>query len=153
MNKSIFIKLRSVIPAVRSVSGIGAVAILAVLVAMAIGSAQAAGIEQNQTIHSGDGGNSGILLAANDAHAAGEAKKDAKASDAKTAAEKKDTKAAPAPKKSYGPIGSIFNYLGSNLFVFLFLSLAIGYPLGKVAVKGVNLRATAGTLIWVSRYR
>jgi len=147
MNKSMFIKLRSVIPAVRSVSGIGAVAILAVLVVRSIGGAQAAGTEQNQTIHSGDGGNSGFLLAANDAHAAGEAKKDAKASDAKTAAEKKDTKAAPASKKSYGPIGSIFNYLGSNLFVFLFLSLAIGYPLGKVTVKGVNLGATAGTLI------
>jgi len=84
---------------------------------------------------------SGILLAANDAHAAGAAKKDAKASDAKAKAPAKKA------KKSYGPIGTIFAYLGSNLFVFLFLSLALGYPLGKVAVKGVNLGATAGTLI------
>ena len=44
-------------------------------------------------------------------------------------------------------MGTIFTYLGSNMFVFLFLSLALGYPLGRVTVKGVNLGATAGTLI------
>ena len=44
-------------------------------------------------------------------------------------------------------MGAIFTYLGSNMFVFLFLSLALGYPLGRVTVKGVNLGATAGTLI------
>ena len=42
---------------------------------------------------------------------------------------------------------AIFEYLGSNMFVFLFLSLALGYPLGRVTVKGGNLGATAGTLI------
>ena len=136
MNKSKFIKIRN---------GIGAVAILAILVVLAVGSAQAAGSEQNQAVQihcSGDtlGGNARILLAANDAHAAGAAKKDTKASSAKTAPAKE-------AKKSYGPVGTIFAYLGSNLFVFLFLSLALGYPLGKVAVKGVNLGATAGTLI------
>ena len=56
--------------------GIGAVAILAVLVALSFGSAQAAGIEEQSKIHSGSGSNSGILLAANDAHAADAAKKD-----------------------------------------------------------------------------
>ena len=46
MNKSIFIKIRSAIPAVKTVSGIGVVAILAVLFVLSFGSAQAAGIEQ-----------------------------------------------------------------------------------------------------------
>jgi len=41
----------------------------------------------------------------------------------------------------------IFSYLSSNPFVFLFLSLALGYPLGRITIKGVNLGATAGTLI------
>jgi hypothetical protein len=50
--------------------GIGAVAILAVLVFAAIGSVQAAGTEPHQTISPGDRGNARILLAANDAHAA-----------------------------------------------------------------------------------
>jgi putative transport protein len=44
-------------------------------------------------------------------------------------------------------MGAVFVYLGSNMFVFLFLSLALGYPLGRITVKGVNLGATAGTLI------
>jgi putative transport protein len=141
MNKSIFIKIRRVFTTARAVSGIGAVAILAILVVLSIGSAQAAGSEQHPTIQSSeDGGNSRILLAANDAYAAGAAKKDAKATSAKGAPAKE-------AKKSYGPIGTIFAYLGSNMFVFLFLSLALGYPLGRVAVKGVNLGATAGTLI------
>lgn len=41
----------------------------------------------------------------------------------------------------------LFNYLSENPFVFLFLSLAIGYPLGRITVKGVSLGTTAGTLI------
>lgn len=44
-------------------------------------------------------------------------------------------------------MSAVFEYLGSNMFVFLFLSLSLGYPLGRVTVKGVNLGATAGTLI------
>ena len=147
MNKSKFLKIRRVFATARAVSGIGTIAILAILVVLSVGSVQAAGTEQNQTIHSSEGtlgGNSGILLAAKDAKTTDAAKTDAKASGAKTATEKKDTKAAPAPKKSYGPIGTIFAYLGSNLFVFLFLSLALGYPFGKVAVKGVNLGAKIG---------
>ncbi|MCP3944538.1 MAG: transporter [Desulfobacteraceae bacterium] len=49
--------------------------------------------------------------------------------------------------KHYSPIATVFAYLGSNMFVFLFLSLSLGYPLGKITIKGVNLGATAGTLI------
>lgn len=41
----------------------------------------------------------------------------------------------------------LFNYLSENPFVFLFLSLVIGYPLGRITVKGVSLGTTAGTLI------
>lgn len=41
----------------------------------------------------------------------------------------------------------LFSYLSENPFVFLFLSLAIGYPLGRLTFKGVSLGTTAGTLI------
>ena len=145
MNKSIFIKIRSVFTTARAVSGIGAVAILAILVVLSIGSAQAAGVEQSQAVQihsSGDtlGGNSGILLAANKAYAAGAAKKDAKASSAKGAPAKE-------ARKSYGPIGFIFNFLNKQPIVFLLLALGLGYPLGRVAVKGISLGPTAGTLL------
>ncbi|MUK48842.1 aspartate:alanine exchanger family transporter [Aliivibrio fischeri] len=43
--------------------------------------------------------------------------------------------------------GFLFSYIAQNPFVFLFLSIAIGYPLGKVTIKGVNLGSTAGTLV------
>ncbi|MCR9907024.1 transporter [Vibrio campbellii] len=41
----------------------------------------------------------------------------------------------------------LFSYLSENPFVFLFLSLAIGYPLGRLNFKGVSLGTTAGTLV------
>ncbi|WP_114765051.1 aspartate:alanine exchanger family transporter [Vibrio rhodolitus] len=41
----------------------------------------------------------------------------------------------------------LFHYLADNPFVFLFLSLAIGYPLGSISLKGVSLGTTAGTLV------
>ncbi|CAH0525350.1 aspartate:alanine exchanger family transporter [Vibrio hippocampi] len=41
----------------------------------------------------------------------------------------------------------IFEYLANNSFVFLFVSLAIGYPLGQLTIKGVSLGTTAGTLV------
>ena len=124
--------IRKRFPTARFLVGVGLVTVLALMTVLTVGTAQAA--------DSGTKG-SGILLAANDAHAADAAKKDDKASDAKAKAPAKEA------KKSYGPIGTIFAYLGSNLFVFLFLSISLGYPLGKVAVKGVNLGSTAGTLI------
>ncbi len=49
--------------------------------------------------------------------------------------------------KSLGPIGYVFNYLYKQPIVFLFLALAFGYPLGRVAVKGISLGPTAGTLL------
>jgi len=42
---------------------------------------------------------------------------------------------------------AIFAFLGSNPFVYLFLALSLGYPLGRVTIKGVSLGSTAGTLV------
>jgi len=123
-------------PGVRTVVGVGLFSMIAIGLVLGLGTAQAA---DNNTIKS-----SGVLLPANDAHAADAVKKDAKAAPAKKAAKATPAKEA---KKSYGPIGTIFAYLGSNMFVFLFLALALGYPLGNITVKGINLGATAGTLI------
>ncbi|MFA0087170.1 transporter [Vibrio sp. 10N.286.49.C2] len=39
------------------------------------------------------------------------------------------------------------NYLAQNPFAYLFLTLAIGYPLGRITVGGICLGATAGTLV------
>ena len=98
MNKLNFNKIRSVSATSRAVSGIGAVAILAVLVFVVIGSAQAAGVEQHPTLQaSEDGGNGRILLAAKDTPQADSSTKDAKASGGKAAKDSKADKAtAPA---------------------------------------------------------
>ncbi len=74
----------------------------------------------------------------------------AKAAAEKTADASKATsaeKAAKKPPPPSGPIGAIFQYLSTNVFVFLFLAMAIGYPLGSLTFKGVGLGTTAGTLI------
>jgi putative transport protein len=52
-----------------------------------------------------------------------------------------------AAEPSYGVIGSIFNYFAQNPFAYLFLALAIGYPLGRVKVASISLGTTAGTLV------
>ncbi|WP_298772661.1 transporter [uncultured Shewanella sp.] len=44
-------------------------------------------------------------------------------------------------------IAFIFHYIANNPFVFLFLAISLGYPLGKISIKGINLGATAGTLL------
>ncbi|GIU19039.1 aspartate:alanine exchanger family transporter [Shewanella sp. MBTL60-007] len=41
----------------------------------------------------------------------------------------------------------VFSYIAHNPFVFLFLAIAIGYPLGKISIKGIALGSTAGTLV------
>ncbi len=137
MSTSIIIKTKSMLAAVRSVSGIGTIAILAMLFVLAVGNAQAAGDEQHQTVQS--------TKDTSDSHAATQQAKDTGKKQVKTASAKSEP--AKDAKKSYGPLGTIFAYLGSNMFVFLFLSLALGYPLGSIAIKGINLGATAGTLI------
>jgi putative transport protein len=132
MEISILNLIRKRIPTARILVGVGLVTILALMTVLTVGTAQAA---------DNDTKGSGILLAANDAHAADAAKKDAKASDAKAKAPAKEA------EKSYGPVGSIFNFLKIQPFVFILLALAIGYPLGKVAVMGISLGPTAGTLL------
>jgi len=114
-------------------SVLGTIAMLAVVFVLAAGAARAAGdkpaVQSDKVVTTAD-----------------TVKKDV----AKTpAAQKEPAKAVEkkAAEKSYGPVGTIFAYLGSNMFVFLFLCLSLGYPLGAVTVKGVNLGATAGTLI------
>src|SRR5210317_2110572 len=55
--------------------------------------------------------------------------------------------AAANTKEASGFFGFIFTYLSNNPFVFLFLSLAMGYPLGWITIKGISLGTTAGTLV------
>ena len=55
--------------------------------------------------------------------------------------------AAANAKEATGVFGFFFTYLSDNPFVFLFLSLALGYPLGWITIKGISLGTTAGTLV------
>jgi len=50
-------------------------------------------------------------------------------------------------KEATGLFGFFFTYLSNNPFVFLFLCLAVGYPLGWITIKGISLGTTAGTLV------
>jgi len=142
MKKLNFNKIRSAPATSRAVSAIGVVAILAVLFFLSLGSAQAVGTEQNPTIQSSDGNSGRILLAANEAYAAGEVKKDAK-----TTKESKDAKAKAAPK---GPPPSKFwivNVLRDNVALTLFLTLALGYWIGSFKLGQFSLGAVTGTLL------
>jgi hypothetical protein len=134
MDKSIFTRHRSVLGKARWLTGAGFLAVLAIAVVLSIGSAQAAEVEQQQTLHSDDGGR--ILLAANDAHAADAAKKASAASALANAAE-----------KPHGIAGWLLAYLAKNPFAYLFLALALGYPLGRLTVGGLCLGTTAGSLV------
>jgi len=67
--------------------------------------------------------------------------------DSKAGAMKAAAEPAKAAKKPEGLIGSLFGYLGENPFVFLFIALGVGYPLGRVKVGGISLGAVAGTLV------
>jgi putative transport protein len=108
---------------------------------MAIGSAQAAGIDQHQARHSDNGDR--ILLAANDAHAAETAKADAEKSDKKDA-QKAEAKApaGPPPSKFW-----LVNVLRSNVALTLFLTLALGYYIGSIKIGHFSLGAVTGTLL------
>jgi len=46
-----------------------------------------------------------------------------------------------------GGFGFIFHLLEKQPFLFIFIALAIGYPLGSLKFKGVGLGSTAGTLV------
>jgi len=135
MNNLVFNKIRNVSATSRAVSGIGAVAILAILVVISVGSAQSAGVEQHPTLQaSEDGGNGRILLAAKDAKTTDAAEKDAKA---KAAAPK-----GPPPSKFW-----IVNVLRNNAALTLFLTLALGYYIGGIKLGHFSLGAVTGTLL------
>ena len=133
MKNTIYLKIRSVLWTPRAVSKIGAMAILGFWVLMAIGSAQAAGIDQHQARHSDNGDR--ILLAANDAHAAETAKKDAPKAEAKAPT-------GPPPSKFW-----LVNVLRSNVALTLFLTLALGYYIGSIKIGNFSLGAVTGTLL------
>ena len=46
-----------------------------------------------------------------------------------------------------GGLGYLFKLLEAQPFLFIFLAMALGYPLGRIAIKGVSLGSTAGTLV------
>ena len=46
-----------------------------------------------------------------------------------------------------GGFGYIFHLFEQQPFLFIFVALALGYPLGRIAVAGVSLGSTAGTLV------
>ncbi len=52
-----------------------------------------------------------------------------------------------AAPETFGAVGSLFNYFAKNPFAYLFLALALGYPLGRVKVASISLGTTAGTLV------
>jgi putative transport protein len=51
-----------------------------------------------------------------------------------------------APVAATG-FGYLFHLLEQQPFLFIFIALAIGYPLGSLKFKGVGLGSTAGTLV------
>lgn len=46
-----------------------------------------------------------------------------------------------------GGLGYIFDLFDQQPFLFIFVAMALGYPLGRVAIAGVSLGSTAGTLV------
>jgi len=44
-----------------------------------------------------------------------------------------------------GLVGRFFQYLGDQPFLFIFIALAFGYPIGKISFGGITLGSTAGT--------
>jgi putative transport protein len=121
----------------RWLTGTRLLGLIAIAVLFAISNAQAAGIDQHQARHSDDGGR--ILLAATDAHAANEAKKDAETSDKKAEAK---APTGPPPSKFW-----LVNVLRSNVALTLFLTLALGYYIGSIKIGHFSLGAVTGTLL------
>lgn len=46
-----------------------------------------------------------------------------------------------------GLLGRFMQYLGDQPFLFIFIALACGYPIGKISFGGITLGSTAGTLV------
>ena len=130
MDKSIFTKHRSVLGKTRWLTGARLLGLIAIAVLIAISNAQAAG---DQARHSDNGDR--ILLAANDAHAAETAKKDAPEAKAKAPT-------GPPPSKFW-----LVNVLRSNTALTIFLTLALGYFIGSIKIGHFSLGAVTGTLL------
>ena len=141
MNTSSFTQHRGVPGKARRLTSAAFLGLIAIVVLLAITSAQAAGIDQRQTRYSEDGDR--ILLAANDAHATETAKTDAEKSDKKDA-QKAEAKAptGPPPSKFW-----IVNVLRSNVALTIFLTLALGYFIGGIKIGHFSLGAVTGTLL------
>ena len=133
MDTSILTKHRSVLGKTRWLTGTRLLGLIAIAVLFAISNAQAAGIDQHQARHSDNGDR--ILLAANDAHAAETAKKDAPKAEAKAPT-------GPPPSKFW-----LVNVLRSNVALTLFLTLALGYYIGSIKIGHFSLGAVTGTLL------
>jgi len=135
MNIWTFNRMRKWFPNARPVVGVGLLAILAMVTFFAVGTAQAAGTEHKQMVHSGKYSQSvpsGILLAAKDTHAADAAKKEAKAK----------APEGPPPSKFW-----IVNVLRSNAALTIFITLALGYFVGNIKLGHFSLGAVTGTLL------
>lgn len=134
MDESIPNKRINVFEKARWPTDAGFLALIAIVVVLALGSgALAAGTGPQQTLHSDDGGK--ILLAANTAHAADAAKKDAKKAEAQAPA-------GPPPSKFW-----LVNVLRSNVALTLFITLALGYYIGSIKIGHFSLGAVTGTLL------
>ena len=108
---------------------------LAMLAALSVGSAQAAGSEQNQAVH-----------ASQEDHKANASSKDARASDSKEATHSKDAKAG----KQAGPPPSnywIVNTLRAHPELVIFLTLGLGYFVGGIKMGSFSLGSVTGTLL------
>ena len=133
MDTSIFTKHTGVLGKARWRAGTGFLAVIAIAVVFALSAAQTAGAAQDQKRHLDDGGK--ILLAANDAHAAETAKKDAPKAEAK------------APTGSPPSKFWLVNVLRSNVALTIFLTLALGYYIGSIKIGHFSLGAVTGTLL------
>jgi hypothetical protein len=132
--------------AARVLVGMGAFVVLALVVMLSAGNAEAAGVGPHPTKLSGDEDNSGILLAAKDTPKADASAKDARASGGKAAkdlkADKVKAPAGPPPSKFW-----IVNTMRANPTLVIFLTLAVGYYIGRFIFKfhpAINLGACGG---------
>ena len=126
-----------------SVRGLGAVLAAAVLIVLAAGGTPAAAATDPQPAVQASGSGAAMMLAAKDTPAASADQ----SKEAKSAGSEKAAAPAKAEKKPHGIIGFLLDYLAKNPFAYLFLALAVGYPLGRVKVASISLGTTAGTLV------
>lgn len=145
MDSRTFAQIRKRISTARSPVGAVLVALLAMVTVLAAGTVQAAGPGQNPAVHSSvdTGGDSAILLAANEAHAAAADQKNAKTEAAKDAQKAKAEKPKGPPPSKYW----IVNTLRAHPELVIFLALALGYFVGNIKIGHFSLGSVTGTLL------